>query len=409
MRKDIVFIIILIVFSITLVFYKYLEIPANLSFDEVAFARLATSLYHQTYTPYSFEATGHTTLYFYILALSLKFFGTTIQALRLPAAIFGVINPIIFFLLFKKIGKSHLIAFFAALVFITTRWHYNFARFSFEATFLIFLELTSLLLLFYYDKKKKKKFIFLSALFAGLAFHSYHPGKLFFIIPLLYLFIKNNRKLIVPYLLIFIVVSSPVLIYLSTRPDVRLADLSIVAEQSLSPAEKISQVATNFVKNITMLAFQGDMNGRHNFPGKGALNPILLISFIIGLGHAFIQRNREDITFIIFFILSIVPTIFTPPVDNPNMLRSVTLLIPIIYFVFRGVEFAEKKIAIRWIFVTLIILLINIHAFFDARTYFLFQSRVFRNAFEITCPLEKVIIYKTEQIPDLCRVQKNLF
>ena len=122
----------------SLIFYKFTQVPLHLAFDEVEFARIALYLGQHSYTPYVTLANGHTTLYYYVLLLSLKLFDTTVFGLRFPAAIFGIANIVLFYFIVQRITKQKLVAFTAALVLATSRWYFGFARFSFEATFLIF-------------------------------------------------------------------------------------------------------------------------------------------------------------------------------------------------------------------------------------------------------------------------------
>ncbi|KXK08971.1 MAG: hypothetical protein UZ21_OP11001000021 [Microgenomates bacterium OLB22] len=66
----------------SLIIFIFPSIPANIDFDELAFTHLAFSLEGNPYTPYSQLATGHSTLYFYVLLFLLKTFGTSIHVLR---------------------------------------------------------------------------------------------------------------------------------------------------------------------------------------------------------------------------------------------------------------------------------------------------------------------------------------
>ena len=138
-------IIILALISVFLIFYRFADIPKYLSFDEVEFTKLALSLDNKPYIPYSQLATGHSTLYFYILLASLKTFGINTFALRFPAAIFGILSVIVFYLIMKKVfDKQKLFttyyllptSFILTCILLSSRWFLNFARFSFEATFL---------------------------------------------------------------------------------------------------------------------------------------------------------------------------------------------------------------------------------------------------------------------------------
>src|SRR3990167_10202174 len=157
-KKSILWAIVVLIISVVIVFYKFNQIPADLTRDEVEFTRLALSLSGEPYAPYTPLATGHSTPYFYLILASFKLFGVTPFALRLPAAMFGVLSILIFSLILKQIipEKKYSISFYnlkiplyflASLLLVSMRWYFHFARFSFEAAFLIFLELVSVYML----------------------------------------------------------------------------------------------------------------------------------------------------------------------------------------------------------------------------------------------------------------------
>src|SRR5512135_1737934 len=93
-NKTVLHVIILLVLGAILVFFDYLNIPKYMTFDEIEFAKLALQLDKTGYTPYSTYATGHATLYFYVILFSFKLFGINKLALRLPSAISGILDPI---------------------------------------------------------------------------------------------------------------------------------------------------------------------------------------------------------------------------------------------------------------------------------------------------------------------------
>ncbi len=83
-----------------------------------------------------------------------------------------------------------------------------------------------------------------------------------------------------------------------------------------------------------MFHFKGDVNGRHNYPGKPALNPILGILFIAGLTFAVKNwKNPLNLFAICYLLFAIFPTILTYPWENPNMLRTFTAIPSVIYFI----------------------------------------------------------------------------
>lgn len=185
MKKNVIFIILLLITSLFLVFFQFDKIPQGLAHDENELARTAFSLENKPYTPFISVADGHGTPYFYILLSSFKTFGINKFALRLPNKIFGVFIVIIFYFLMRSLFHSQKkwggsISFTLSLILLTSRWYLHFVRFSFEMPFLLLLELISLYGIVLYQKNKKILFLIISGIFAGIAFNSYQPGRIFF-------------------------------------------------------------------------------------------------------------------------------------------------------------------------------------------------------------------------------------
>jgi len=446
--KKIVPIIILTIISAFLIFFHFTEIPKYLAFDEIEFTKLALSLDNKPYTTYSQLATGHSTLYFYILLASLKTFGINVFALRLPAAIFGILSVLLFYLIMKKTFKQlnnetmkQWFPFFLSLILLSSRWFLNFARFSFEATFLLFLELLSIYFLIKFDEKLKAKtpflrqspgapmgvwrskktvssfYILFSGIFAGLSFISYTPGRIFFILPIGYLFLTmkqwNNEtmKRLLVFLIPFIIIITPLTLYLSTNQDSRIDKLFFWRNHEMTLNEKIIGTANN-VKTITLMFFtKGDMNGKHNYPGKPALNPILGVLFVVGLFLTMKQwNNNNNKLFLIYFALSIFPSLAIYPWENPSMLRTFTVIPSVVYFVGNAIiilHAAALKIIknktrlFGYLILSTFYLILVFSCVYELRTYFKYQALVFEHSFEIRYPLQKAIKMKNvyEKIP----------
>lgn len=385
------------------------DIPYNLSWDEFEFAKLALSLDNTTYTPYSPLATGHSTLYFYILLFSLKIFGISSFALRLPSALFSLGSVLIFFFLMRTIFKKDSVAFVAAVVLLTARWFINFSRFSFEASFLLFLELVSLYLLLQ-AKEKRWWMVALAGLFAGLAFHSYTSGRIFFLVPVAYLLFTKQFKAMIVFLSTFTITVLPLASYLLFHPDPRINEVSLIT-QPIGFTEKVGVFLENTKKTIQMFVTEGDWNGRHNYPGKPAVNIILFTTMAVGFITALKNiRNAYTLLFAVYFLVSLIPSLFTVTEENPNMLRTFTILPSLFYFIALSLQttFTLRSNLRQKAVITLLILL-WLSALYELRTYFIFQSRVTRNSFELTCPLAEMVQYDRKSMPLKCIVRKNLF
>ncbi len=395
--------------SAFLIFFRFGALPANLAFDEVEFARIALSLRGAPYQVYTTLANGHATLYYYVILGFFEVLGTNAVALRLAAALSGIGAILMFYTVLRKCAVSPLVAFTAPLLVATMRWYYGFARFSFEATFLLLLELTSLYFLLVHRKSRGTVPLLISAVFAGLVFHSYQPGRIFFLLPLSLLFVWNRRGAAI-FGSVFLVVTAPLLIYFSRHPDTRIAQLTILGRPDMMAA-----LMENIKRIVLMFFTEGDGNGRHNFPFKAAVNPVMSLLAVSGAAISAWRRDKHtDFLFASFFVLALIPSLFTVPGENPNMLRTFSALPAIAYFAARSLESLFRRLKTVGFVpaVSGVVLIIALSAAYDARTYFLFQSRVSRNAFEVTCPLEEVLSYKFRTLGDLpnhCRVQKNEF
>ena len=411
------------VLSTFIIFYRFTLIPKTLTFDEIEFAKLALSLENKFYIPYSPLATGHATLYFYILLISLKLFGITSFGLRFPAALFGVgVIIAAFFVLRNVVRKMDIIRslqlhtllpLVGAFLFATTRWYFNFARFGFEATFLLLLELLSLFFFLHYLDHRQHKWLIPSGIFAGLAYNSYQPGRLFFIIPLFFLFLfilerKQNRldfsffsrKTFITFMYFvipFVILITPLSLYLSQNKDVRVSQLMYPTNNEISVGEKFQFLGRNIASTALMFSVKGDVNGRHNYPNKAALNPLMSLLFISGFLLALWQiKNKMNQLFLLYFSIAVFPTLLTYPWENPNMLRTITCLPALIYFslvaVAKGYELLERKFKIKYkILVVGIFALLCLSALYDLRTYYIFQVPVFKEAFEASMPLSYYI------------------
>lgn len=417
-NKEVVFeLILLFILSFFFIFYKFNSIPRYLAFDEIEFTKLALSLDGKPYTPYSLLATGHSTLYFYIILLSLKTFGVNIFALRLPSAVFGILSVIVFYLTIRIIFKQYnnktikqFLPFLLTLVFLTSRWFINFSRFSFEPTLLLFLELTSIYFLLKSFETKKWNYLIFSGIFAGLAFNSYTPGRFFFIVTLALIFFKNIKSLnlkqfnfvlvkkVLHFIIPFVIVITPLIYQLSIIKDTRIDQLFFWRNHEMTISEKINGTWQN-VSSLTLMFFvKGDMNGRHNYPGKPALNPILALLFVIGLITALKQyKDNYNKLFLIYFFISIIPSIPIYPWENPSMLRTFTVIPTIVYFVGQGIILVinqVKKFNNTSYIITAMTIVILFSSFYELRTYFKYQAKVFDSSFEIKYPLNKAIKMK---------------
>lgn len=394
--KNQTFLLILILFiSAFVIFYKFPYIPKNLAFDELEFAKLALSLDNKPYTPYSPYATGHTTLYYYLILFSFKIFGVNNFALRIVSAFSGILISILFFLVAKEIFKKPYIAFLSTFLLISNRWFFNFPRFAFEAPFLFVLELTTLFFFLKALNKKSNFYSILTGVFTGLSYNSYASGRIFpFFMFFLFVFFLFKKQLSLKQLLSFAVttfiITLPLNLYFLTHPDIRAKQLIFFFDKNITLVKKMEFLFENLKNYALMFFYKGDPNGKHNFPLKPALNPFMTILFFSGLIFSLKEKNKkENLIFFFWLIFSFLPAILTYPWENPNMLRTYTSLASIAYFSTLSFLklFKFKKLQLILLFCLILSFV------YELRTYFYFQYKyTMENAFEIRTPLE--VFYK---------------
>ncbi|HEX7543084.1 MAG TPA: hypothetical protein VF385_03310, partial [Patescibacteria group bacterium] len=215
-------------------------------------------------------------------------------------------------------------------------------------------------------------------------------------------FNNETMKQLLYFLIPFIIIITPLTSYLLTNKDARIDQQFFLKNNEMTINEKVNGLWSNISSTALMFNIKGDVNGRHNYPLKPALNPILGILFIIGLAISIKNWKKPYNLFAIsYLLLSIFPALMTYPWENPNMLRTYTSLPAIVYFVGLAILFfinlinktIKMKITKYLILNTLYFMLI-FSCFYELRTYFIYQSIVFNQSFEIKLPLEKAIKLK---------------
>lgn len=186
------FFLILILFSSFLVrTWNLSSVPSGLYWDEMdagyqAYSILKTGkdyfgnfpgLIVQSFADY------RAPVFIYSLIPFIGTFGLNGLAVRIPAALFGVVCVYLIYILGKTLFKSEKIGLTAALFMGFSPWNIQYSRMSFEVTLMISLFLGGLVCFF--KGFKNSKFWILSGFLFGLSILTYNTAKLF--VPLIFL------------------------------------------------------------------------------------------------------------------------------------------------------------------------------------------------------------------------------
>jgi 4-amino-4-deoxy-L-arabinose transferase-like glycosyltransferase len=371
----------LIVFLVA-VFFRFSklgEVPTSLYWDEIAMLVDARSvsetgmdMHGNSMWQAIFPSYGDYKLpvYIWLASLSVKIFGASEWALRLPSALAGLGTMIFagliakdFFSKNKEIKNRGVLKVFVALSIAVSPWAIMFSRTAFEGHLAQFFVALSVWLIF--RKQKWGEWSILAALVGGLATYTYFSVRfiwpvLFSAITILFILINKKNQLLKS---IFFYLAIPLFVYfVSLRPmynsplyevsnQFRLSTTSVLNMKDW-PVESNKyklmagntildkaiyhpyilmgrELAQNFSDNLSFdfLFLTGDNNLRHGTGQHGLFLWIFLPSFIYGWYRLFPKYWRQGIVLIIWWIASLLPA--SVPETTPHALRSLNALVPL--------------------------------------------------------------------------------
>lgn len=371
MNKLFKIIFLLIIFiSVFLRFYKLGSNPPSIDWDEASIGYNAYSILQTGADEYgnklplsirSFDD-YKPPVYVYLTVPSIALFGLNEFAVRLPAALIGVIAVVVVYFLVKEILISwnknirEYVALISAFFLAISPWHLQFSRAAFEGSVGMSFLVLSFLLFF---KAFRNKYLYL--LFAVsfvLSIHSYHSFRLInpiLLLVLLVLFYKQliKQKILVAISLAIIVVFSTAtyLSFFSTSGSgARLSMVTIFSDPALQMesaknivnAKKnndlIGEIINNrrlifipaIVKgyfnhfNFDFLFLHGDGGVQHHAYNMGMLYLWDFPFIILGIIFFLKKMDRRILLIFIIFLLAPLPSAITT--GTPHPVRAIAMI-----------------------------------------------------------------------------------
>jgi 4-amino-4-deoxy-L-arabinose transferase-like glycosyltransferase len=293
-------------------FYRFFELPSlppGLNPDEAmngndALASLSTGRFAVFYP----ENYGREGLFLWLVALSLKLFGLSAQALRYPSAVIGTLTVGALYLLASEVAGRR-VAVLASLLTAVSFWHVNFSRMGLRAILVPLLASLAFGLLFLGLRTRRMLLVLLAGGCFGLGVYSYIAFRALFLVLAATLLLlprgswaacagpragvpRPPRRWPLPAFLIVIgVVSLPLLAYAVGQPEAfasRTRHVSVLAAEDPPRALWQSTVST-----AGMFFVAGDRNPRHSHRQAPVLPPTLSLFFALGLALA-IKRTATE-------------------------------------------------------------------------------------------------------------------
>lgn len=360
--KDIVILFVLFLFSFGIRMYLLGVVTPGIDGDEIAVARSSEELREIGYTPFIFNNYGHGTVIPYLVGMSVALFGKSIEAIRLPAVLFGALGICAFYLL-CRLFFTRTIAVFASLLFAFSYAHVALSRVIFEPTASIFFEILALLFFLLAVKQKNLRWYVALGLVLAFGNYTYLNFRLFTLFMLLLCvvipFLKKGslkEKLLPVCITAVVCVFSliPLLHYGVRHPDHLLARAKVMSvfHQGLPAQEVINNVMGNSSQLRFVFLSPGDPNQRINPAVSSMVDIAIMILMLIGI-IALWKKQKQVLGILLLLLL---PFIFSDIFSyekgeantfygfaHPNTLR-ISGILPIMFFIAAFGMYAVKPV-----------------------------------------------------------------
>lgn len=326
-------------------------------------------------------------LYTYLTVPFVAVFGLNINAVRLPAAVLGILTVLVTYLLTKQLFGEK-VALWSSFLLSINPWHVQLSRTAFEGN--VGILFFGLGLLFFLKAKEKKLWLLLSFISFGATLYSYHPFRVFTILFIITLFLLNFKKFFIQkYFLVFLIFLLPILFNLP-RVLSRVSDISIMSPKVVTSyfqnkqstplppfADRIFDNKAFFVGGLLLENYLSYFNPQFffsssrpdnnylNFPYFPLLFPVELILWILAGYIIFYKKDKNGIFLIVWFLLAPIAASLSTGASSAN--RTVTFLpLTAIISGLGGAFLAErlKKVSPAVALILIFNLLIFLHFYF---------------------------------------------
>lgn len=380
--------------------------PPHLSSDEAALGYNAYSILktgrdeHGEFLPIIFKSFGDWKpgLYVYLTIPFVAALGLTELAVRLPAAISGVVAILLVCLVAQRLFDNKRVGTLAAFFLAASPWHLQFTRGAWEAGVSLTLILAGVYF-FLQAVDKKPRALILSAVFFALTLWTYQGAKLSTLIVIAILFLLFRERIFATPRRVFgamflgLIVAIPVVLSLAQGKVGRLEVYSIFSYRR--PPEIVQEIVDqdnatvnswqyflyhseplNFARGILgrwtnhysgrFLFFDGDWaNPRHASPNVGVLllsDIVLLILGFVSLARA--KYSQAMLFVALWFVLAPLPAALSR--DSVHAVRSLNLVVPLSIVIALGVEKLLRNTSKKIVVVFAIIYVANYLYYLDA-------------------------------------------
>lgn len=329
-------ILLVLVVAVAAVFrlYRIDALPPGLWRDEAGYALAAKDVMNGVLQVYW----GDKEPFFpYVLAGVFAVFGATPIALRVTAAVFGVLTVGATFLL-GRVLLGRYGGLIAALCLATVFWHLDLSRVGFRVITMP-LAITLCFYCFWQATRHSETagagrslpWWIAAGLLAGFAPYTYLAARMTPVVLMVffcYLALTGRRTLTdsgrgwIGLGIVAVFAFLPLGVFYALNPSYffdRAGQLSPFGAAHDLPGV-LAIAGKGMLDTAGMFFVHGDIEPRHNLPGRPVFDPMTALLFLLGIGVALRERTREHVFLLVWLVLLLVPSSLA--VDNPHFLRT---------------------------------------------------------------------------------------
>lgn len=390
-RREYVILAGLFLLALILRLYRIETTPPGLNGDEVYNLIDALAIGVDNLPVFMPGNLGREAFYFYLLALSLRLFGVTVFALRLPSILLGS-GAVVLCYLVGRDAFNRRVGFVGAALIAVSLWPVMLSRVGLRAISLTFMTTLTIYWLYRGMRDGRRRHWLLGGAALGLTMYTYIPSRLF---PLaiagwfLWEFwqrreqLKATSRSLLLSLLLAALIFAPFGVYMASHPQVvnqRLVSMTNALDRAR--AGELQALLASVGGVLKMFSIEGDEEWRYHLAHRPVFDPVTSVFFYLGLAlsvrGAFRSKSRDRRQPEFALLLLWMGAMLAPNAvlnENPSFIRAAGAIVPIFLLTGVGVDGAIKWVqartqAARWLGPLLIGLGLVVSLAYTAHGYF---------------------------------------
>jgi len=313
---------------------------------------------------------GQSVVLLYLMVLTIKIFGYTLFASRLPLLIMSIISLFIFYDLLKKISNNEKVALIGLGLVVIAPWQILQSIWALDCNMFPHFLLIAMDLLYTGVQKSKRALLYIAMVFFGICLYCYGLAIYFVPIFLIIIAIYLKKKDKVKYkdifisIAVFAIVALPIItmfiLNLFKLESIVIGDITIPYYPNLAREKDMLFFSENFIMQLLenikstfqVIFIQSDDMEWNSVPMFGTIYYISIIFFLIGVIVSIKNMKKEKDNFgKVILILWLIMSIFTGFVANKaNINRLNSVWYPMLLFSAFGIYFIYNKIKYKKIY-----------------------------------------------------------